>query len=58
MLKYFWLSIQIFYLKQTLKLKDRIEKIKENRLRRYVNMQILASSHYDFEVLKILYNIK
>lgn len=58
MIKYFWLSIQIFYLKQKIKIYDTIERINENRLRRYVNLQILASSGNDIEVLKTLYNIK
>jgi hypothetical protein len=58
MLKYYWVSFQIFYLKHILNIKNRIEKIKEKRLRRFVNSQILMSCNYDFEVLKILYNIK
>ena len=58
MLKYYWLSIQIFYLKQMLKLQNTIERFKEKRLRRFVNLQILKSCNYDVEVVKILYNIK
>jgi hypothetical protein len=58
MVKNFWLSIQIFYLKQMIKIQNTIERIKEKRLRQFVNSQILMSCNYDFEVIKILYNIK
>lgn len=58
MLKSYWISFQIFYLKQMLKIQNTIERIKEKRLRRFVNSQILMSCNYDFEVIKILYNIK
>jgi hypothetical protein len=53
-LKYYWISFQIFLLKQQIAFENWNEKRKLRNLERFVNAQILMSCNYDIEVIKSL----
>lgn len=57
-IKQYWISFQIFILKNYIAFETWYEEYKQKRLERYVNAQILISYNYDIKAIKALNKLK
>jgi hypothetical protein len=57
-IKQYWISFQIFILKNYIAFETWYEEYKQKRLERYVTAQILISYNYDIKAIKALNKLK
>lgn len=57
-IKQYWISFQIFILKNYIAFETWYEEYKQKRLERYVTAQVLISYNYDIKAIKALNKLK
>lgn len=57
-IKQYWISFQIFILKNYIAFTTWCEEYKQKRLERYVTAQVLISYNYDIKAIKALNKLK
>lgn len=57
-IKQYWISFQIFILKNYIAFATWYEEYKQKRLERYVTAQVLISYNYDIKAIKALNKLK